>query len=105
MQLTIYNSVSSKFTYLADSEELHVMLPSQVHKSSLIHLSTILHQFISNICAPPGILSVKLNSKINHPTPVIPDFLATLMHKPGDYTVKWIGEVAFTVSSCYPAES
>lgn len=87
-----------RFTYLADSEELHVMSPSQIHESSLIHLSTILNRFIGNICAPPGILSVELNSKINQPTPVIPDFLATLMHKPGDYAVKWVGEVAFTVS-------
>lgn len=74
------------------------MLPSQLQESSLIHFSTVVHCFIGNLHFPSGILNVELNSKIQHPTPMIPDFICMAAHKPGDYAVKWAGEICFAVS-------
>lgn len=74
------------------------MSPSQLHESSLIYLSTVVHRFIANLNVPVGVLSVELNSKIQKPIPTIPDFLCTLAYNPGDYAAKWAGEVCFTVS-------
>lgn len=71
---------------------------SQLHKSSIIHFSSLVNCFICNLHVPSGILNVQLNSKIQKLTPTIRDFVCMLSHKPSNYAVKSAGEVCFSVS-------